>query len=84
MSDREPVAVGKIEKLARWTFWPTLVLTVTCLGLLFTGASERVWQWFLPVYLLIGLTTIIESFVGDWTRLRRLWRYRRGDSDDWA
>lgn len=84
MGDGKPVAVGKIQQLARWTFWPAVVLTVTCLVMLLTGASERVWQWFLPTYLLIGMPTIVESFVGDWTRLRRLWRYRRGGPDDWA
>jgi hypothetical protein len=84
MSDDKLVAVTKIEQWARWTYWPAVVLTVTGLVMLFTGASERVWQWFLPTYLLIGMPTIVESFVRDWTRLRRLWRYWRGDSDDWA
>ena len=84
MSDGDPVAAGKIEMWARWTFLPAVVLTVICLVLLFAGVSERVWQWFLPAYLLIGMPTIVEAFVGDWMRLRRLSRYRRGDSDDWT
>jgi hypothetical protein len=84
MGDGKPVAVGKIEQLARWTFWPAVVLTVTGLVMLFIGVSERVLQWFVPVYLVIGMPTIVESFVGDWARLRRLWRYWRGGSDDRA
>ncbi|VXC64019.1 conserved hypothetical protein [Sphingomonas sp. AX6] len=82
MADGEPVAESKIELLARWTFWPTVVLTVACLIMLPTGALERVGQWFLPVYILIGLPTIVESFVGDWTRLRYMWRYRKGGFED--
>ena len=84
MSEGEPVALGKIELWARWTFWPAVILTVVCHVLLFTGVPETVWQWFLPAYLLFGMPTIVESFAGDWTRLRRLWRYRKGNSDDWA
>lgn len=84
MSEDEPVAVSKIDQWARRTFWPVVVLTLVCLVLLFTGASEKVWQWFLPAYLLVGMPTIVESFVEDWTRLRRLWRYRKNNSDDWV
>ncbi len=58
MSDGKPVAVGEIEQWARWTFWPAVVLTVTFLVMLFTGASKSVWQWFLPTYLLVGMPTI--------------------------
>jgi hypothetical protein len=74
--------MGKIEQWARWTFWPALALTIVGLAMLLTGASERVWQWFLPIYLLIGMPIIVESFVGDFSRVRRAWRWRRGASDD--
>ena len=72
----------KIETLARWTFWPALLFTVVCLAMLLIGASEAVWQWFLPIYLLVGIPTIVESFVSDFARLRRAWRWRKGTSDD--
>ena len=73
----------KIEQWARWTFWPALLLTIAGLAMLFTGAYERAWQWFLPVYLIIGLPTIVQSFVDDFARLRRMWHARKGSSDDW-
>jgi len=83
MDDDEPVAVGKIERWARWTLWPSLILTVVCLALVFTGAPESVWVWFAPTYLLVGTPTILEAFVTDWARLRLIWRYLKGESDDW-
>ena len=82
MSGRETATVGKIEQWARWTFWPALLLTIICLAMLLIGASERAWQWFLPVYLLIGMPTILESFVSDFARLRSSWRSWRGAPDD--
>ena len=72
----------KIETLARWTFWPALLFTILCLAMLLIGASETVWQWFLPIYLLVGMPTIVESFISDFARLRRAWRWRKGASDD--
>lgn len=84
MSDDTPGPVGKIEQLARWTLWPSATLTVVCLGMLLTGAADRVWAWFLPTYLFIGLPIVLEAFVSDWTRLRRIWRYLRGETNDWT
>jgi hypothetical protein len=76
--------LSKIEQWARWTIWPAAILTVAALALLLFGASEAIWRWFLPAYLVIGMPTIAEAFVRDWTRLRRMWRYWRGETDDWA
>lgn len=76
--------VSKIEQWARWTFWPAAGLTIAALTMLLIGASEAVWRWFLPTYLVIGMPTIVDAFVSDWARLRRMWRYWRGESDDWA
>jgi hypothetical protein len=84
MSEDEPRAVRRIEQWARWTLWPSLILTLACLAMIFMGASERVWVWFLPTYLLVGMPTALEAFVSDWTRFRQLWRYWRGKSDDWT
>jgi hypothetical protein len=79
-SDRAPV--GKIEQWARWTLWPAGFLTVVGLAMLYTGVSNKAWQWFLPIYLLVGTPIIIESFLCDVTRLRSLWRSRKGADND--
>ena len=74
--------MGKIEQWARWTFWPACILTVAAIAMLLTGMSERTWQWFLPVYLLIGTPTVIQDFTTDLRRLKSLWRSRNGGEDD--
>lgn len=84
VSDDTPRPIGKIEQLARWALWPSATLSVVCLGMLITGAADRLWAWFLPTYVLIGMPLILDGVVGDWTRLRRIWRYLRGDIDDWT
>jgi hypothetical protein len=75
-------AEGKIEQWARWALWPALILTIARLAMLLAGVPERTWQWFLPVYLLIGVPLVLESFVSDFARLRSLWRSRKGTPDD--
>ncbi|RYE92469.1 MAG: hypothetical protein EOO77_46730 [Oxalobacteraceae bacterium] len=84
MSNNIPKPVGKIERLAQWALWPTVTLSVVGVGMLLTSAAARVWAWFLPVYLFIGMPLVLNGFVADWTRLRRLWRYLRGEADDWT
>ena len=75
--------MGKVKQWARWTFWPAVLLTIVCLAMLLTGASEGVWLWFLPVYLIVGMPIIVESVVSDFSRVRRLGRFRKGATDDW-
>ncbi len=82
MSSSDKLAVGKIERLARWTLWPALSLTVVCLAMVYTGASDITWRWFLPVYLLVGMPLVVGSFVSDVTGLRSIWRSRKGVNDD--
>ena len=82
MSGSDKATVGKIEQWARWTFWPSLILTAVCLAMLYTGAPDRMWQWFLPVYLLIGMPIVVRSFVSDFRELRSMWRSRKGAGDD--
>jgi len=82
MSSANRSTVGKTEQWARWTLWPTLILTVACLAMRYTGASDRTWQWFLPVYLLVGMPIIVGSFVSDFTGLRDIWRSWKDGGDD--
>ncbi|MET3828331.1 fatty acid desaturase [Sphingomonas sp. PvP055] len=82
MNSSDKAAIGKIERLARWTLWPTLSLTVVCLAMLYAGASDITWRWFLPVYLLVGMPIVLGSFVSDVTRLRSICRSRKGVNDD--
>ncbi|GEM_PF-2759972 len=84
MSDDTPKPVGKIERLAKWALWPSATLTVVCVGMLLIGVSDKVWAWVLPAYLFIGMPLVLDGFVSDWTRLRRIWRYLRGETDDWT
>lgn len=84
MSDYTPQPVGMIERLARWALWPSAALSVVCLSMLLAGASSRVFAWFLPIYLVIGMPLVLDGFVSDWTRLRHIWRYLRGETDDWT
>lgn len=81
MRDSRP---GKIEQWANWTFWPATAFSGAAVAMLVTGASDAAWRWFFPVYLFVGMPTILQAFVSDWARLRRIWRYWRGQSDDWA
>ncbi len=82
MSSSNKVEVGKLERLARWTLWPTLALTVVGLAMLYTGASDTIWRWFLPVYLLFGIPIVVASFVSDFTGLQGIWRSWKGIGDD--
>ena len=82
MSDGDRTAIGKVEQWARWTFWPASILTVVCLAMLYWGAEGTTWKWFLPVYLLVGMPTIVESLASDFTRLRDLWRSRKDGGGD--
>jgi hypothetical protein len=82
MNSSDKANVGKIERLARWTLWPALSSTVVCLAMLYTGALDRTWQWFLPVYLLVGMPIVVGSFFSDITGLRSIWRSREGVGDD--
>jgi hypothetical protein len=75
-------AVRKIEQRARWMFWPALVLTLALLIMLITGASAGTLRWFLPLYLIVGMPIIVESFAGDFAQLRSSWRSLRGKSDE--
>jgi len=82
MSESDKATAGRLEQLARWTLWPALLLPVGCFAMLYTGASDRRWQWFLPVYLLVGIPPIGASFVSDFHRLRIMWRSRKGVGDE--
>lgn len=84
MRDDTPRPVGKIERLARWALWPAATLSVVGLGMLLAGAPNRVFAWFLPIYLFIGMPLVLDGFVTDSTRLRRIWHYLRGETDDWT
>jgi hypothetical protein len=82
VSDNTPKPIGKMERLARLALWPTVTLSVVGVGMLLASAADRGWAWFLPVYLFIGMPLVLDAFVTDWTRLRRIWRYLRGEADD--
>jgi len=82
MSSSDKATVEKVERLAQWTLWPTMSLTVVCLSMLFTGVSDRTWQWFLPVYLLVSMPIVVGSFVSHFRGLRGIWRSRKGLGDD--
>jgi len=73
-----------MERLARLALWPTVTLSVVGVGMLLASAADRVWAWFLPAYLFIGMPLVLDAFVIDWTRLRRIWRYLIGEADDWT
>ncbi|RMB39151.1 hypothetical protein C8J44_2398 [Sphingomonas sp. PP-CE-3A-406] len=82
MNTSDKANVGKIERWARWTLWPALSLTVVCLAMLSTGATDRTWQWFLPVYLLVGMPIVVRSFFSDFISLRSIWRSLKGVGND--
>ncbi len=82
MNSSDKANVGRVERLARWTLLPALSLTAVCVAMLYTGASDKTWHWFLPAYLLVGTPIVVGSFVSDFAGLRSLWRSRKGVGDD--
>ena len=79
MSESDKVTAGRLKQ---WTLWPALLLSVVGLAMLYTGASDKTWYWFLPAYLLVGTPIVVGSFVSDFAGLRSLWRSRKGVGDD--
>ncbi len=84
MSDDIPRPAGKIKRLTRWALWPAAILSVVGLGMLLAGAPNMAFAWFLPIYVLVGMPLVLDGFVTDWTRLRRIWHYLRAETDDWT
>lgn len=82
MNSSDKVNVGTVERLVRWALWPALFLTVVCIAMLYTGVPDKTWQWFLPVYLLVGTPIVVGSFVSDFEGLRSILRSRKGNGDD--
>lgn len=75
--------LSMIERLARWSMWPTMILTAVGIFLIFHGASKTTYGWFVLIYMIVGLPLIVDAFVGQaqaleaaWINLKIAWRSR--------
>lgn len=74
--------LSMIERLARWSMWPTMILTAVGIFLIFQGASKTTNGWFVLIYMIVGLPLIVDAFVGQaqaleaWINLKIAWRSR--------
>ncbi|KQN89788.1 hypothetical protein ASE95_16535 [Sphingomonas sp. Leaf231] len=76
--------LSMIERLARWSMWPTIILTAVGLYLIYVGASKATYGWFVLIYMIVGLPLIVDAFVGQaqaaeaaWINVKIAWRSRR-------